>query len=259
MKSHLFILASLCYITSFSQNVGIGTTSPTNSLHVVPSGASDPVRIEGLNSYGGERSLLIIDPSQGVVKHMHLDSLVSLMRDSISPVSGTDNQNIDSIRLNGTVLTVYIENGLSAAIDLQPVVDSASTSTSTSPNIADGTYIPNVTNSHPGIDSVVADSTHYLRVGSSVQMSGSFNMYKNTSSNIIIDTIYLSLPVASNFTHETDVQGSINAYYLVYANTNSYSIMADIVGDRILIIHEYPNPSSPQIVRYMYSITYKVR
>ncbi len=50
-----------------------------------------------------------------------LDSLITLLRDSIN----TDDQNIDSVTLNGTIINVYIEDGSSANLDLQPIIDSA--------------------------------------------------------------------------------------------------------------------------------------
>ena len=39
--------------------------------------------------------------------------------------TGTDDQNVDSLRLSGTTLTTYLEDGGNASVDLQPIVDSA--------------------------------------------------------------------------------------------------------------------------------------
>ncbi len=81
-KSLLF--ASI-YIVSFSvytQNVGIGNTNPTHSLHITPLIGNNPLRIDGLNQYVVERNLLVLDPLLGVVKHMHIDSLAKLINDN---------------------------------------------------------------------------------------------------------------------------------------------------------------------------------
>lgn len=115
MKTTLFNFLFI-FITSFvsAQNVGVGTTSPTNTFHIVPTSGIDPLRVEGINSYSVERNILVTNPVSGVVKEMHIDSLVVLIKDSIN----TDNQNIDSVILNGNILNVYIEDGLSASVDL---------------------------------------------------------------------------------------------------------------------------------------------
>lgn len=115
MKKALLLLFSLLQAgLAISQNVGVGTTTPTHTFHVVPSPGNDPLRVEGINTYTLERNILITNPSNGIVKEMHIDSLVSLITDSIN----TDDQNIDSVTLNGTILNVYIENGTSANVDL---------------------------------------------------------------------------------------------------------------------------------------------
>lgn len=120
LKTTLILL--LINLVSFSQNVGIGTTNPQNTLHITPTGGINPIRIDGLNQYTTERNLFVVDPLTGVVKHMHIDSLVSLITDTIN----TDNQNIDSMVLNGTNLTVYIENGTSSSVDLVSLTSTTS-------------------------------------------------------------------------------------------------------------------------------------
>ncbi len=118
----LFLLSLICNI-NFSQNVGIGTTTPTHTLHIEPSLGNNPLRVNGLNQYNTERNLFIVDPTTGVVKHIHVDSLASVITGGL----GTDDQNIDSLALNGNILTVYIENGNPASIDLTPIAASGGT------------------------------------------------------------------------------------------------------------------------------------
>ena len=74
---------------SFSQNVGVGTTNPTNTFHIVRSisnPALDPLRVEGVRNSTNDTSFLVID-SQGVVKYLTLSQLkgsVAVNFDSIA-------------------------------------------------------------------------------------------------------------------------------------------------------------------------------
>lgn len=93
------ILLSVFFASVFnglSQNVGIGNTAPTHSLHITPQLGNDPLRVEGINDYSTETHLMVVDTSNGVVKKMPLDSLVV----SSSSI-------IDSITYLGDTLYVY--------------------------------------------------------------------------------------------------------------------------------------------------------
>jgi hypothetical protein len=57
-----------------SGNVGIGTTVPTNKLHV--SGSTDPVRFEGLQLSTDTR--ILTSDSDGVIKYRNLDSITGI-------------------------------------------------------------------------------------------------------------------------------------------------------------------------------------
>ncbi len=92
----------ICGLTLFAQNVGIGTTSPTNSLHIVPS-SGDPIRIEGLNIYSSENSFLVVDTNTGVVKYLPYDSLASVVGNAID----TD---VDSMIYANDTLYLYEDN-----------------------------------------------------------------------------------------------------------------------------------------------------
>jgi len=77
---------------SFSQNVGVGTTNPTNAFHIVRSisnPALDPLRVEGVRNSTNDTSFLVID-NQGVVKYFTLSQLkgsVAVNFDSIAIAS----------------------------------------------------------------------------------------------------------------------------------------------------------------------------
>jgi hypothetical protein len=71
MKTLLFTLGAILPFSLFGQNTGIGTTSPTNKLHVVAN--VDPLRIEGVQSAAGTDSLLTIS-STGIVRRRNSGS-----------------------------------------------------------------------------------------------------------------------------------------------------------------------------------------
>ncbi|MCT4580428.1 MAG: hypothetical protein N4A35_03345 [Flavobacteriales bacterium] len=116
----IFIISNL-----FSQNVGVGTTNPTNTLHIKPVNiGANPLKIEGLNTYNiGDTSILMINPTTGVVKYANTTDFIALLT-SGGGISN-DDQNIDSLTLVGTNLTTYIEDGNAASVDLSYIIDSA--------------------------------------------------------------------------------------------------------------------------------------
>jgi hypothetical protein len=71
MKKLLCILCAASPFSVFSQNTGIGTTTPTNRLHVVAN--TDPIRLEGVQSAAGTDSLLTIS-STGIVRRRNSGS-----------------------------------------------------------------------------------------------------------------------------------------------------------------------------------------
>ncbi len=79
LKLTLFILC-LIPLYVFGQNVGVGQTAPTNTLHVTPSGGQDPVRIDGLQLYGmADTSILMVNPTTGLVKYILPADLVRVL------------------------------------------------------------------------------------------------------------------------------------------------------------------------------------
>ena len=132
------VLITLLFIAfsflTFSQNIGINQTSPTNSLHISPFNTGDnPIRIDGLQPYTiGDTALLIIDNNTGIVKYINTSDFVNLISNGSG--LGSDNQNIDSLILNGYNLTTFISNGSSASVNLSPLADSISNSIINSTN-----------------------------------------------------------------------------------------------------------------------------
>ena len=122
---YLAFVLLLINIGYFAQNVGINQTNPTNSLHISPvTLGNDPLRIDGIQTYSiGDTSLLMINTTTGIVKYINPTDFISIISGGAG--LGSDDQNIDSLTLNGLTLTTFIENGNSANVDLTPVSDSA--------------------------------------------------------------------------------------------------------------------------------------
>lgn len=64
------------------QNTGVGTVTPTHTLHVKTVDGNpnrDPIRIEGLLNYfsGRDSAILLVNPDSGLVRILHIDSLMS--------------------------------------------------------------------------------------------------------------------------------------------------------------------------------------
>ena len=73
----LFVFILFFSMDGNSQNVGVGTTTPTHSFHVVrPAGnpAIDPLRVEGIQNTKNDSAFLVIDNS-GVVRYVTLFDL----------------------------------------------------------------------------------------------------------------------------------------------------------------------------------------
>lgn len=82
-------------------NVGIGTVSPSNKLHVFA--AADPIKVEGVQT-STDTELLTIDGS-GVVHKVSVSSVGAFLRNETNP-SATDTININQSIFNPSNLTV---------------------------------------------------------------------------------------------------------------------------------------------------------
>lgn len=112
--SPLFVLGILHFIltwlpnqSTYAQNSGIGTNDPTHTLHVKPldlNPVRDPLRVENLQHYISETDsmLLVVDPDSGVIRIMHLDSLIQLVSSGIS-VSSSVPVNASSVILEPAI------------------------------------------------------------------------------------------------------------------------------------------------------------
>ncbi len=128
MKVLLFTFSIFTSLSLLAQNIGINQSNPTNSLHISAINIGDnPLRVDGLQPYNiGDTALLVINQSTGIVKYINNSDFATLL--SNSGTLGTDNQNIDSLILNGFNLETFITNGNSASVNLTPLADSIANS-----------------------------------------------------------------------------------------------------------------------------------
>ena len=85
-----------------AQNVGVGTTSPTNYFHVSPpAGTVDPVRVELIQNDPTQTTLLSLRTSDGIVRYItinqYVDSAYGYIRDSLLTDTGFVNNFISVI------------------------------------------------------------------------------------------------------------------------------------------------------------------
>ena len=95
----LVIIHLLLTSLLLGQNTGIGTISPTHSLHVKAVSENpnlDPLRLEGLLDYipAGDTAVLLVNPDSGIVRILHIDSLMSKHGINIYNTDGSLSENI---------------------------------------------------------------------------------------------------------------------------------------------------------------------
>ena len=106
-----------------AQNSGVGTSTPTHTLHIKPldlNPVRDPIRIENLQSFvrASDSMILVVDPDSGVLRVMHIDTLlarvaaspvnqeVSASEVSISPPIDTDHDGTDEDDLREALIAI---------------------------------------------------------------------------------------------------------------------------------------------------------
>lgn len=116
--------------SSFGQNVGIGTTTPTNSFHVVRAPGNpnlDPLRIEDLRRTSTDTAFLVIDNS-GVVRYLTISNLTATIftnLDSLIVISMINNADtLFSSQSFSDSLRGFIFNNADTLFSNQPWLDS---------------------------------------------------------------------------------------------------------------------------------------
>lgn len=86
-KIILILLYTILYSNLNAQNVGIGETNPTHTLHVSPfNNGDDPIRVNGLNLSNPttDTSFVMFNNGSGVFKYIPFDNVINLIADSLS-------------------------------------------------------------------------------------------------------------------------------------------------------------------------------
>lgn len=91
-------------VTMLGQNTGVGTPNPSHTLHIKPLEANpvkDPLRVENLQEYvtHSDSMILVVDPDSGVLRVMHVDSLLNQVNQSSSSLT----QDADKVLLTPTI------------------------------------------------------------------------------------------------------------------------------------------------------------
>ncbi len=118
----LVLIGSVLVFTTLEAQVGIGTDSPSNTLHLKPADSNEnPIRIEDLNQImQGDSALLVVDPATGVIRFMHLDSIFQHMTIDVDIDSENELQDADEVPLNPDLdidSDGIVESNVQAAIE----------------------------------------------------------------------------------------------------------------------------------------------
>ena len=128
-----------------------------------------------------------------------------------------------------------------------PMTLTSATISGTGGNIYSGTYTPTLTGV-TNIDAVTANVCQYMRVGSTVTVSGMIGVDATAAGNY---TFRCTLPVASNFTNASQCNGALTA-----SGGLGYSrIVADTVND---VAQFDGNTSSTANNNCSFSFTYQI-
>ncbi|MEM7511449.1 MAG: tail fiber domain-containing protein [Bacteroidota bacterium] len=90
LRSTLTLFLILLGLFTQAQNNGMGTTSPTHTLHIKPDANNpnpDPIRLENLQKYEveGDSTLLVVDPATGVLRYMTISQILSMVKPDEDP------------------------------------------------------------------------------------------------------------------------------------------------------------------------------
>lgn len=167
------------------------------------------------------------------------------------PATSTDNQ---VVRFNGTSGTlvqgsdVYItDDGRLYGTALHN--NTGAVTGTTNQYVASGTYTPTFTDIS-NTDALTASQCQWLRVGNVVTVSGQVSV--NVSDNTITTIFICSLPIASNFTAETNCSG------VAHSGLNGglgFRVFADTANDTARFSGDSPSNNA---VSFSFTFTYLV-
>jgi hypothetical protein len=232
-------------IWNSSGNVGIGTLTPTNPLHIAATGTDHQLFIQNTGTVASDDAIILVRTSS---------------TGTTSTISGLyfgDGDNVSIGRLNynhsnnsmefftnsATVLTLSSTGGMS-------IVRTAVTSPAASDgNVFSGTYTPTLTNT-TNIASSTASACQYLRVGDVVTVSGQVTIDPTIAGAC---NMKMTLPVASNFGSSRQAGGTFAT--ATSGQADQGSIIGDATGDQFEFRFTAVNVAS---AIYAFNVTYQV-
>ncbi len=221
----LLCIFLLIVIGTNAQNVGINQANPTNSLHITPVNIGDnPLRVDGIQAYtvNEDSSLLVINPSTGVVKYMNASELAN------SIISNSFITNLgDSLISNSNFI-----NNLGDSLFLsQNFIDSL---VSTIYNNGD-TLLSNTTFITNLGDTLLGNANFVSNLGDSLFLNQSF--IDNLNSNIYDngDTLLYNADFINNLRDsiDTDVDSVtlVGTTLTIFENGNNVSVSLNNLAD----------------------------
>ena len=101
----LLMIGSVLVLTKVEAQVGIGTNTPSNTLHVKPADSNeDPIRIEDLKKLSqGDSTLLVVDPATGVVRYLEIDSIFQYLSYEVDLESDNELQNASEVPMSPSI------------------------------------------------------------------------------------------------------------------------------------------------------------
>ncbi len=130
----------------------------------------------------------------------------------------------------------------------QALISNAAAAPSFGPIITSGTYTPNLRN-NSNVDSSTAYSSQYLRVGSTVTVSGRVDI--DPTLTLTNTNVGISLPIASNFANLNEGCGVGSSNSLLVSG----GIFADSTNDEVSFVFFSQNTAS---AAYFYTFTYRI-
>jgi hypothetical protein len=245
--------------------VGIGTSAPTQALHVVGnsyiSGRLDvgmtpsPFWNARFRDYSDGSGVYIGSVSAGGYKFIAGDSYYENSGNWYS-----DNTTSAVVNLTGGNFTVYTNSGLTANTNFTPTArfninpSGAATFNGTlgingvSDNIKSGTYTPTLSSIY-NVASSTAFVCQYMRVGNVVTVSGVINVTATATNTWT--RISMTLPISSNFDFSYRAGGGGGAN-----STNNVCVILAGASTSVVYLDAYPN--STNSLSYYFSYTYQI-
>jgi len=118
-----FLFTITAFLNQANAQVGIGTDTPTNTLHVKPVDANeDPLRIENINQIvQGDSAFLVVDPTTGVIRFMEINNLLDHVNFTVDTSVTNELQDASQVPLSPFIDldgNGFIEQNVQEAIEL---------------------------------------------------------------------------------------------------------------------------------------------